>query len=90
MNNPSPDMVKAFVTENNPKYANQMIRQLKAYAKVILSMSFDDIGGIDNVVQQVREVIELPMISPAIFDHYHFQPHKGIQQNKRREFSMLP
>ena len=30
--------IEAFVTENNPKYANRIIRQLKAYAK---SMGFD-------------------------------------------------
>lgn len=26
--------IEAFVTENNPKYANRIIKQLKAYAKV--------------------------------------------------------
>ena len=31
--------IEAFVTENNPKYANRIIRQLKAYAK---SMGFDE------------------------------------------------
>lgn len=31
--------IEAYVTENNPKYANRMIRQLKAYAK---SQNFDD------------------------------------------------
>lgn len=25
--------IEAFVTENNPKYANRIIRQLKAFAK---------------------------------------------------------
>ena len=30
--------IKAFVSENNPKYANRIIRQLKAYAK---AMNFD-------------------------------------------------
>ncbi len=30
--------IEAFVTENNPKYANRIIRQLKAYAK---ANSFD-------------------------------------------------
>lgn len=31
--------IEVFVTENNPKYATPIIRQLKAYAK---SMGFDD------------------------------------------------
>lgn len=26
--------IEAWVTENNPKYANRIIKQLKAYAKV--------------------------------------------------------
>ena len=30
--------IEAFVTENNPKYANRIIRQLKTYAK---SLGFD-------------------------------------------------
>ena len=30
--------IEAYVTENNPKYANRIIRQLKSYAK---SMNFD-------------------------------------------------
>ncbi len=46
--------------------------------KDIPSTSFEDIGGVDEVVKQVREVIELPMISPNIFAHYHLVPHKGI------------
>ena len=42
------------------------------------SISFKDIGGLDEIVRQVREVIELPIISPQIFEHYHLTPHKGI------------
>lgn len=42
------------------------------------AVTFYDIGGIDEIVQQVREVIELPMVAPAIFSHYHIKPHKGI------------
>ena len=34
--------IEAFVTENNPKYANRIIRQLKAYAKANnLDKSYD-------------------------------------------------
>ncbi|MDE6019715.1 MAG: AAA family ATPase, partial [Ruminococcus sp.] len=42
------------------------------------SVTFADIGGIDSIVQQVREVIELPLIAPEIFNHYHIKPHKGV------------
>ena len=46
--------------------------------KNVPGVSFEDIGGLDDIVQQVREVIELPMIAPQIFEHYHLAPHKGI------------
>ncbi len=47
-------------------------------SKSVPTVTFSDIGGIDEIVQQVREVIELPMMAPAIFTHYHIKPHKGI------------
>jgi len=46
--------------------------------KYIPDVSFSDIGGIDEIVQEIREVIELPLISPELFEHYHIKPHKGI------------
>ena len=46
--------------------------------KNIPDVTFEDIGGMDEIIQQVREVIELPMISPRIFEHYHLKPHKGV------------
>lgn len=44
----------------------------------IPSVTFADIGGIDSIVQQIREVIELPLIAPGILNHYHIKQHKGI------------
>lgn len=46
--------------------------------KTVPSVTFADIGGIDEIVQQIREVIELPLIAPQIFEHYRIKPHKGI------------
>jgi transitional endoplasmic reticulum ATPase len=48
------------------------------FEKNVPSVTFGDIGGIDDIVQQIREVIELPLTAPAIFEHYHIKPHKGI------------
>lgn len=46
--------------------------------KEVPTVTFADIGGIDEIVQHVREVIELPLVLPAVFEHYHIKPHKGI------------
>lgn len=50
----------------------------KEIEKNIPTTSFEDIGGINEIVQQIREVIELPLIAPNIFEHYHIKAHKGI------------
>ncbi len=40
--------------------------------------SFDDIGGIDDIIKQVREVVELPLKKPELFEHMGIKPHKGV------------
>lgn len=44
----------------------------------IPEVSFDDIGGVDEIIGMVREVIELPLRHPALFRHLGIAPHKGI------------
>jgi transitional endoplasmic reticulum ATPase len=40
--------------------------------------SFDDIGGIEDIIQNIREVIELPIKRPEIYDHLGIRPYRGI------------
>lgn len=54
------------------------IERNKVIKKNVPNITFNDIGGIDEIVQQVREVIELPLTIPKIFEHYAIKPHKGI------------
>jgi hypothetical protein len=44
----------------------------------IPEVSFNDIGGVDEMIGMVREVIELPLRHPALFRHLGIAPHKGI------------
>ena len=44
----------------------------------IPNVSFSDIGGIDEIIEIVREVIELPMKIPDLFKHLKINPHRGI------------
>jgi ATP-dependent 26S proteasome regulatory subunit len=46
--------------------------------RYIPEISFSDIGGIDDIVETVREVIELPIKKPEIFKFLGIKPHKGI------------
>lgn len=46
--------------------------------RLIPDVTFDDIGGIDDVLQEIRETIELPLKVPQIFSHLSIKPHKGV------------
>jgi len=46
--------------------------------RYIPKVTYDDIGGIDGILQKIREVIEIPLKNPTIFEHLGITPHKGI------------
>jgi transitional endoplasmic reticulum ATPase len=42
------------------------------------SVSYEDIGGLKNELQNVREMIELPLKHPELFDRLGIDPPKGV------------
>lgn len=44
----------------------------------IPKVSFEEIGGIDRILGTIREVIELPLKRPELFEHLGITPHKGV------------
>jgi AAA+ superfamily predicted ATPase len=44
----------------------------------IPEVKFAHIGGIDPILQTVREVVELPLKQPQLFDRLGIKPHRGI------------
>lgn len=41
-------------------------------------VGYDDIGGCDKQLQQIREMVELPLRHPALFKNVGIKPPKGI------------
>ncbi|GAB6880222.1 CDC48 family AAA ATPase [Halorubrum gandharaense] len=41
-------------------------------------VAYEDIGGLDNELEQVREMIELPMRHPELFKRLGIDPPKGV------------
>jgi transitional endoplasmic reticulum ATPase len=41
-------------------------------------VTYDDIGGLDEAISQVREMIELPLKQPALFQRLGIDPPKGV------------
>ncbi|NJE41657.1 CDC48 family AAA ATPase [Thermococcus sp. GR6] len=43
-----------------------------------LGVTYEDIGGLKEVIQKVREMIELPLKHPEIFEKLGIEPPKGV------------
>ncbi|MHA1733711.1 MAG: CDC48 family AAA ATPase, partial [Promethearchaeota archaeon] len=41
-------------------------------------VTYDDVGGLDNVITRVREMIELPLKHPELFQRLNIDPSKGV------------
>jgi transitional endoplasmic reticulum ATPase len=50
----------------------------EAKDREIIEVTYDDLGGIKPVVQKVREMIELPLKHPELFDRLGIDPPKGV------------
>ncbi|MCE7735758.1 MAG: CDC48 family AAA ATPase [Candidatus Heimdallarchaeota archaeon] len=46
--------------------------------KIEDQISYEDIGGLDEVVKKLREMIELPLRFPEIFERVGIQPPRGV------------
>ncbi|KXB04567.1 hypothetical protein AKJ49_01955 [candidate division MSBL1 archaeon SCGC-AAA382A03] len=42
------------------------------------TVTYEDIGGLDKEIQRVREMIELPLRHPELFDRMGIEPPKGV------------
>ncbi|TSD13278.1 AAA family ATPase [Haloglomus irregulare] len=42
------------------------------------SVTYEDIGGLDDELEQVREMVELPMRHPELFQQLGIEPPKGV------------
>ena len=41
-------------------------------------VSYDDIGGLDEQISQIRDSVELPFLHPDLYRQYDLQPPKGV------------
>ncbi len=42
------------------------------------TVTYDDIGGLKNEIQKIREMVELPLRHPEIFERLGIEPPKGV------------
>jgi transitional endoplasmic reticulum ATPase len=52
---------------------NEPVKEISAPA-----ITYEDIGGLKNELQKIREMIELPMKHPELFSHVGIEPPQGV------------
>ncbi|HHT9126369.1 MAG TPA: CDC48 family AAA ATPase [Candidatus Brocadiia bacterium] len=54
------------------------IQKEEAVEKVGIRVCYEDIGGLSREIQRVREMIELPLKHPEVFERLGISPPKGV------------
>ncbi|NYZ60957.1 CDC48 family AAA ATPase [Candidatus Micrarchaeota archaeon] len=47
-------------------------------AETITGITYDDIGGLGETIQKIREMVELPLRHPELFEKLGIEPPKGV------------
>ena len=53
-------------------------KPVKAETQKLPRVTYEDIGGLGDEIKQVREMIELPLKHPELFDKMGIEPPKGV------------
>ena len=80
--------IKFVVVETNPKQAvvvsentqielNPEAIELREEERVP-EVAYEDIGGLDEEIKKIREMVELPLKHPEIFERLGIEPPKGV------------
>ncbi|HEX2405765.1 MAG TPA: CDC48 family AAA ATPase [Nitrososphaeraceae archaeon] len=69
---------KALLINSNTKFKIGSKSDISVQNKKIDRVTYEDIGGIKNEVQKIREMIELPLRHPQLFDKIGIEAPKGV------------
>ncbi|AWR94443.1 proteasome-activating nucleotidase [Acidianus brierleyi] len=64
------------IVEILPNREDPLVKSMEIVEKP--SVKYSDIGGLEKQIQELREVVELPLKNPAIFKELGVQPPKGV------------
>ncbi|HZY94596.1 MAG TPA: CDC48 family AAA ATPase [Candidatus Bathyarchaeia archaeon] len=73
--NTTPSAEAVIVTENTEVVVGE---QVKEPVRNIPKISYEDVGGMRPVIQKVREMIELPLRHPELFEKLGVEAPKGV------------
>ncbi|CCH60477.1 hypothetical protein TBLA_0C06850 [Henningerozyma blattae CBS 6284] len=45
---------------------------------VDMNINFDDVGGLDNYIDQLKEMVSLPLLYPELYQNFNISPPRGV------------
>lgn len=45
---------------------------------VDMNISFDEVGGLDNYIDQLKEMVTLPLLYPELYQNFNIMPPRGV------------
>ncbi len=67
-----------LITENTKVKYSEEVPNMEDLEKEISDISYEDIGGLDGELKKVREMIEVPLKHPEVFETLGIEPPKGV------------
>jgi len=64
------------VTQELPPSRDPMIRAMEI--EEAPDVSYEDIGGLDEQLREIKETVELPLLKPELFEEIGIEPPKGV------------
>ncbi len=66
------------ITENTELVLNPKAVEISDDKKAVPQVTYEDIGGLDEEVKKIREMVELPLKHPELFSKLGIEPPKGV------------
>jgi len=67
-----------IITENTEVEFNPEAIEIKEESITSADVSYEDIGGMDDEISKIREMVELPLKHPELFEQLGIEPPKGV------------
>jgi proteasome regulatory subunit len=64
------------IVEILPEYEDPYVKSMEVIERP--NVTFDDIGGLEEQIRELREVVELPLKNPELFKEIGIEPPKGV------------
>ncbi len=76
--NTTPAGIVKITDETELEILPELPESMKLEERAIPAVTYEDIGGMKPVIQKVREMVELPLRHPELFERLGVEPPRGV------------